>query len=291
MPIHLYLHKLSRRAQLRAHSLPDNHILKSLLEARPNLNTNPHCLSLESLTLFQRAKIKEAIINMDNRFNEIYPAFDLLNNEFSSRLRIVDIFTNHFSFYSFIKNSKDSFKSHLLLLSDLTISSSLDSLHIPMVTDVSIKHNVIMSITYIYISNKDITKMIYYMVNILSTEAELIAIRCGINQSINISGISKIIVITDFLYIVRKIFNSFIHPYQKYIAAILYKLRRFFLNNVNNLIEFCECPSQCKWSLHKVVDTETKHFRPLLLFPCKSSWEFSRKSKCNNILSNWKMTF
>ena len=39
------------------------------------------------------------------------------------------------------------------------------------------------------------------------------------------------------------------------------------------------------------MDTETKCFRPLLLFPCKSSWEFSKKSKCNNILSNWKTAF
>ena len=180
---------------------------------------------------------------MDNRFNKIYSAFDPLNNEFSPRSRIVDIFTNYFCFHPFIKNSKDSFKSRLLLLSDLTISSSLDSLHIPMVTDASIKHNVTMSITHIHINNKDVIKMIYHMVNILSAKAELIAIRCGINQSINISGISKIIVITDFLYVVRKIFNSLIHLYQKYIAAILYKLGRFFLNNVNNLIEFWECPS------------------------------------------------
>ena len=117
-------------------------------------------------------------------------------------------------------------------------------------------------------------------------EVELVAIRCGINQSINISGISKIIVITDSLHVVRKIFNSSIYLYQKHIVAILYKLRRFFSNNINNSIEFWECPSQCKWSFHKVVDIETKCFRPLPIFPYKSSWEFSKKSKYNDILSN-----
>jgi len=89
-------------------------------------------------------------------------------------------------------------------------------------------------------------------------KAELVTIRCGINQFINIPGILKIIVITDSLHIVRKIFNSLIHLYQKHTAAILYELRRFFPNNINNSIEFWECPDQCKWSLHKAVDMETK---------------------------------
>ena len=127
-----------------------------------------------------------------------------------------------------------------------------------MVTDASIKHNIATSITYIHISNKDVIKTIHYVVNVSFMEAELVAIKCDINQSINIPGILKIIVITDSLHNVRKIFDSLIHLYQKHTAAILYELRRFFPNNINNSIEFWECPSQCKWSLHKAVDMETK---------------------------------
>ena len=66
---------------------------------------------------------------------------------------------------------------------------------------------------------------------------------------------------------------------------------RFFIKNSNNSIEFWECPSHCRWLLHKAVDMKTKCFYPQLLFPCKSSWDFSKKSKCDNILSSWKMTF
>ena len=172
-----------------------------------------------------------------------------------------------------------------------TQSSSSDFSYALVVTNASIKHNITTYITHIHISNKDVIKTIHHTVNILSIKAELVTIRCGINQAINVSGISKIIVITDSLHVVRKIFNSSIHPYQKHTAAILYKLRRFFLNNINNLIEFWECPSQYEWSLHKEVGIETKHFRPLSIFPCKSFWEFSKKSEYNNILYNWKMIF
>jgi len=27
------------------------------------------------------------------------------------------------------------------------------------------------------------------------------------------------------------------------------------------------------------------------MFPCKSSWDFSKKSECDNLIQNWKMTF
>jgi len=39
------------------------------------------------------------------------------------------------------------------------------------------------------------------------------------------------------------------------------------------------------------VDRETKQFHCTPLFPCKSFWDFSKKSECDNIIKNWKMTF
>ena len=177
----MYFCKLSSRAQLKAHLLSDNYILKLLLEVRPFLNINSHCLLLNSFTLYQRVNIKDTIINMDDRFNKIFLAFDLLYKEFSPRSRIIDIFANYFSLYLFIKSSNDSLKSYLLLLSNLTISSLLDSLYILIITNASIKNNTTTFIAYIYICNKDIIKMIYYAVNVLFSEAELFAIRCDIN--------------------------------------------------------------------------------------------------------------
>jgi len=55
IPIHLHLQKLSRRSQLRAYSLPANHILKLLMgngSDVPNIPSHPHhhSLSLNSLT-------------------------------------------------------------------------------------------------------------------------------------------------------------------------------------------------------------------------------------------------
>jgi len=71
----------------------------------------------------------------------------------------------------------------------------------------SIKNNVAMSIAYIHIYNKPLTKMIHHVVLITSTEAELFAIRCSINQAMNFNNIAKIIIVTDFIHAARKIFD------------------------------------------------------------------------------------
>ena len=109
------------------------------------------------------------------------------------------------------------------------------------------------------------------MVNITSTEAELFAIRCGINKAINIPRIFKIIVITDSIYAVKRIFDSFFHSFQIHSVFISNELRKFFLLSTNNSIEFWECPSHCNWSLYQMVNKETKQFCQIPLFPYKSS--------------------
>ena len=92
------------------------------------------------------------------------------------------------------------------------------------VSDASFKNNITTSILYIHIHNKLITKMLYHTVNITSTEVELFAIRCSINQATCHNGISKIIVITDSIHTVRKIFDFLLHPFQKQLAAVLKEL-------------------------------------------------------------------
>ena len=119
--------------------------------------------------------------------------------------------------------------------------------HIALViTDASIKNNIATSISHIYIANRPLTKMVHHASFVTTTEAELFTIRCGINQACSKDSISKIIVITDFIHAARKIFNSESHPYQLHSASILGELQEFFKSNIDNSIEFWECPSHLK---------------------------------------------
>jgi len=127
-----------------------------------------------------------------------------------------------------------------------------------------------MSIAHIHIHDKAIVKTLHHASNIISMEAELFAIRYGINQATSIQGVLKIVIIMDLIHAAKKIFNTSVHIFQIHFASILKELRNFFSQNQVNSIEFWKCPSQCNWLLYKAVDKETKLFNPIPLFLCKS---------------------
>jgi len=104
--------------------------------------------------------------------------------------------------------------------------------------NVSIKNNIATFITHTHIANSLLIKILHHVAFITSIEAELFAIRCSINQTLNKEDISKIIVVTSSIYTAKKIFDPSSHPFQVHVVAILSEIRQFFINNHNNSIEF-----------------------------------------------------
>ena len=78
----------------------------------------------------------------------------------------------------------------------------------------SIKNNITMLITHICCDHSIVAKTIHHAVNITMIEAELFTIRCGINQAIHVTNMLCIIVITDAIYLAKKIFDLLTHSYQ-----------------------------------------------------------------------------
>ena len=150
--------------------------------------------------------IKGPVVDMDNRFNEVFPFFDSLNLELSPGCRIINSFSSYFLFYSFNKCSNDSLILCSCKLDEIAIAFSENPSHALVITDVSIKNNVVTSISHIHICNKPVVKTLYHAVNVNSMEAELFIIRCSINQASNFMGISKIIVITNSIHMAKKFF-------------------------------------------------------------------------------------
>ena len=181
--------------------------------------------------------IKGLVVDMDNRFNKVFHSFDPLNSEFTPGYRIIDSFSSHFSFHSFNKCNDDSLLSCSQQLDNLAIIS-LDNLsHALIITDTSIKNNVATSIAHIHIHDKPVVKTLH-AVNINSTEAELFAIRCGINQATNSTGISKIVVVTDSIHAAKKYliyhhicFKFMLHPSFVNSKSSLHFIRKIQLNS------------------------------------------------------------
>ena len=250
------------------------------------ISTHPHPLLLSFLTRYQHGLIKGHLVDMDNRFNEVFPFFDPLNPEFKPDNRIINSFSNCFSFYLFSKSSNHLFKNRIQQFDNLVIESSNTPFNTLVVIDANVKNNVTLSIVHIHIHNRPVIKTLYHVVTITSTKAKFFAIRCSINQAAHLQDISKIIVVMDSIHVVKKIFDSFLNMLQKQTALILNDLRKFSnYHHKNTINKFWECPSKSNWKLHKIINIETKSFNLTSLFLNKNSWDFSKKSECNGIIN------
>ena len=174
-------------------------------------------------------------------------------------------------------------KSRIQQLDSMIIQASSSQSTAIVASDASIKNNIATSISHTYIFNQPLIKTIHHAAFVTSTEAEMFAIRCGINQATAKSNVSKIVIVTDSIHAAKRIFNPFSHLLQIQSVAILKDLRLFFSKDPNNLIMFWECPSCLNWYLHKAVNLEMKVFHPTLLFPSKTSWDYSKKVECDDI--------
>ena len=182
-------------------------------------------------------------------------------------------------------------KKYIKKLDEIAFRASSNPTSIIVVSDTSIKNHITTLISYIHFFNKPVVKTIYRAINVTTTEAKLFAIWCGINQAVANFNPNHIVVITNSLHAARRIFNFSVHPYQIYSAMISQELREFFSKDAYNHIKFRDCSTKQQWLLHYSVDKETKNMVFILLFPYKSSWDFCRKSKCDLILSQWRMLF
>jgi len=99
---------------------------------------------------------------------------------------------------------KKNNKQHLHQLDSMVIESSLSQSIAIIATDTSIKNKIATSILHTHILNQPLIKMLHHAAFVTSAEAELFAIRCGINQASTKKNISKIIVVTDSIHVAKK---------------------------------------------------------------------------------------
>jgi len=140
-------------------------------------------------------------VDTNNCLNGIFPVFNSLDSEFSPGSQLVDIFSSCFSFHQTNHRNKESKAAHIRKLDECVLNALSNSKSVIIVSDASIKNNIATSILHIHSLSNPIKKMIHHAVGITSTEAELFAIRCGINQTIQVPGVSHIIVIMDTIHV------------------------------------------------------------------------------------------
>ena len=291
MPIKFHLLKISKKALIRPFKLPTNHIINSLMvdDLTSSSMINPH--NIGHLTIRQRSIIKGHLSDAHSKKLGIFPSFSPINHEFSPGNRIMDLFPSRFSFIPVNKNTDNPLNSRGRELDEMALRSSSEPHTTLVISDASIKNDIATSISHVHSYNRPLVKTVHHASFVTSTEAELFAVRCGINQACNIANVSKIVVVTDSIHASKKIFSNESHPYQIHSAAILSELRSFFSRSESNSIEFWECPSKLKWGLHAAVDKDSRNFPVIPSYPTKLSWDYCKKIDCDDSSNQWKMTF
>ena len=77
IPIKFHLHKLMGRSQLCSASLPENHLIKNLMNDPLNTHLNSHSHLINSLTVRQKTSVKGHIINSNNKLYGVFHSFPL----------------------------------------------------------------------------------------------------------------------------------------------------------------------------------------------------------------------
>ena len=153
IPIRFHLQKIAKRSLIHSFKLPNNHILKNLLNDVPPSNKSYNSHNIGSLTNHQRFLTKGHLVDSNIKSYRIFPSFSPLDPEFFPGHCIIDKFSNHFSFNLINKKEKNQNKIYGQELDNLTLHCSSEPNTALVITDASIKNDIATSISHIHLAN------------------------------------------------------------------------------------------------------------------------------------------
>jgi len=124
IPIKLHFQKLRGRVQLRALALLPNHIIHSLMDSFFSSLNNHHPSFLANVINHQRKKIKGYLVDTNNRSHSLFLVFLTTHSELTPGSRIIDTFSDRFSFNFCMKEKSDKTRVHQLDSMVIEASSS-----------------------------------------------------------------------------------------------------------------------------------------------------------------------
>jgi len=157
---------------------------------------------------------------VDDKYNQFFSSFSFFNKEFKPGNRLIDLFSDCLSFHFQFSNTE----KHIEKLNEIMLRASSNPSLTIIMSDASIKNHIATLISHIHFYNKPVIKTIHRVINVTTTEAELFAIHCRINQAVANSDINHLVIITNSLHATKRIFNSSVYPYQIHSAVISQEL-------------------------------------------------------------------
>ena len=105
--IKFHLQKLTNRSQLHSVALLVSYLIRTLMDDPSNSHFKPIPHSINTLTNCQKTIVKGHLIDSNNKLFGVFPLFSPLHLEFNPGSRIVDKFSDRFSFNLSNREEKD----------------------------------------------------------------------------------------------------------------------------------------------------------------------------------------
>ena len=152
-----------------------------LLDLQHSKVVPPHCMATSQLTIKQNIQLNSSIVDINHCLNKVLSAFNTLNSELKPGQCLADLFPDHFSFNTVKCSDPIARRVHLNKLNKVYFTSLSNDNTILVIADAGVRNNITTSVTHIYRGHSIIKRTCHQAMNILPTEAELFAIRYGIN--------------------------------------------------------------------------------------------------------------
>jgi len=156
VPTYLQLKKLYKWFLLHNSSLPTNYIISNILSSNEPQERSHNISSIDHLTAKQRLWLKSPLIDVDDKHNEFFLSFSFFNKEFKPENRLIDLFSDHFSFHFCSSNTK----KHIKKLDEIALRALSNTSLIIVMSDASIKNHIATLISHIYSFNKPVIKTV-----------------------------------------------------------------------------------------------------------------------------------
>ena len=293
IPIYLHLKKLVKRSCLRATTLPSQYALMSLLSAKHSKNAPPHPQSLALLNDTQYARLKGPLLDTEASLLNLTECFDPLHAEATPGCRLLDSFSDRISFHPCNHSSLKDCKTHLQSLDYLCLEASSSPSTYMVVTDASVissRRMQAVSAAYIWNLGQQMLSSKASPNRTTAPDTELFAIRLGIAKATSMA-IEHIILITNSLGSARQAVDPSVHSGQVYSLAVCSALRSSFSQGYDYRIDFWDCSSKAKWSLHQLVHNDMTNTRISAGLHPATSIDFLHSKSVISCLDTWRTSF
>ncbi|KAJ3537348.1 hypothetical protein NMY22_g5628 [Coprinellus aureogranulatus] len=248
------LQPLSERAAYRTATLSDTHPLRSLMPEGMWKGAKPRYSAACWLTPLKREKVRDAISQTAKALPRLTESFQPCVEEAAPGTRLMDLYADQVGFNVFNKRRENTLDVRRTELNTIWNSARVRHDALLIGTDASVpkdKHfQVVAAYCWEGLDDYELEPGRVLAGRVLSTDAELTAIRFALCHAVLRPGCNRIVLFTDSIAMARRAVDLSVHSGQTHSLAVCKALATWFSGHPERSVLFVETPSKLNWGIH-----------------------------------------